>query len=214
MLGLHVVFAVDRAGLVGEDGETHHGIYDVGFLRHAPGLRILCPGSRRELQEMLRWAVNEQNGPVAIRYPRGGDRGFDESAWNPDMPVVSCKSGKDAAIITYGTMTHNALDAALQLQKQGIDAAVLRLLSIEPIPASQIRQHLPAGVPVIIAEEVGENCGIGQKLAYELPNNPVKCLDLGHQFVQHGAVDVLHTHYGIDADHIAKSVQEVHSHEN
>ena len=72
MLHLHVVLAVDRAGLVGEDGETHHGIYDVGFLRHAPGMTVLCPASLEEQKAMLRWAVQDYNGPVAIRYPRGG----------------------------------------------------------------------------------------------------------------------------------------------
>ena len=76
MLGLHVVFAVDRAGLVGEDGETHHGIFDVGFLRQAPGMVILAPASRAELADMLIWAVEEYNGPVAIRYPRGTDLAY------------------------------------------------------------------------------------------------------------------------------------------
>ena len=167
---------------------------------------------------MLRWAVEEQTGPVAIRYPRGGDRGFDESAWNPDRSVVACRSGKDAAIIAYGTMTHNALKAAQELQQKGIDATVLRLLSIEPIPVAELLGFLPENAPVVIAEETGANCGIGDTLSYELhqldPQRKIKHLDLGHQFVQHGAVDVLHTHYGIDADHIVKTVQEVLSYEN
>ena len=79
MLKLHVVLAVDRAGLVGEDGETHHGAFDVGFLRQAPDMKILSPASLAELREMLIWAVEGQKGPVAVRYPRGGDRGYSDS---------------------------------------------------------------------------------------------------------------------------------------
>ena len=218
MQQLHVILAIDRAGLVGEDGETHHGIYDIGFLRHAPGLRILCPGSRQELRGMLRWAVNEQNGPVAIRYPRGGDQGFDESAWNPVKPVIACKTGTDVAIVAYGNMTHAAMDAALKLQDFGISAAVLRLLCVEPLPAEQTADLLPEKLPVIVVEEVGENCGIGDSLAYALrrldPQRKVKHMDLGHQFVQHGSVDALRAHYGIDADHITECVQEVLKNEN
>ena len=72
MLNLHVVFAVDRAGLVGEDGETHHGVFDVGYLRQIPNMTVLCPANCAELADMLTWAVQEGSGPIAIRYPRGG----------------------------------------------------------------------------------------------------------------------------------------------
>ena len=218
MQNLHVVLAVDRAGLVGEDGETHHGIYDIGFLRHAPGLRILCPGSRQELRDMLRWAVKKQNGPVAIRYPRGGDRGFDASAWEPERPVVACRAGADVAIVAYGSMTHNAMEAAEKLQEKGISATVLRLLSVAPMPIDQIAALLPESAPVVIAEEISANCGIGDSLAYALRRldgqRKVKYLNLGDQFVQHGPVDTLHIHYGIDADHIVECAQEVLKHEN
>ena len=218
MQGLHVIFAVDRAGLVGEDGETHHGIYDIGFLRHAPGLRILCPGSRRELGEMLRWAVNEQNGPVAIRYPRGGDRGFDTSAWSPENPVISCRSGSDLTMIAYGNMTCNAMEAADKLEASGISVAVLRLTCVEPIPVKDIFELSPKGTPVMVIEEISGNCGVSDSLSCELqmldPGRRVIRLDLGHRYVQHGSVDKLHAHYGLDADHIVKCAQEVLKHEN
>ena len=99
MLHLHVIFAVDRAGLVGEDGETHHGLFDVGFLRQVPGLTILCPGCRAELREMLQWSVQKCSGPVAIRYPRGGDGAFLTGGRETLFRV-----GRDITLITYGTM--------------------------------------------------------------------------------------------------------------
>ena len=131
MLKLHVVLAVDRAGLVGEDGETHHGVFDVGFLRQIPGMRILCPGSCAELKEMLRWAVNEYDGPVAVRYPRGGNRSFDGCHWKvlPDIEragALSChRMGTDITLITYGTMIDQVMEAAELLAQGDVDGGLI-----------------------------------------------------------------------------------------
>ena len=215
MQNLHVVFAVDRAGLVGEDGETHHGIYDVGFLRHAPGLRILCPGSRKELQDMLSWAVSEQTGPVAIRYPRGGDGAVTGSDWNGSCSVTCCREGEDVTILSYGAVMKSVLSAADQLTEQGISAKVLRLMSVQPLPVDEIGKLIVADKPVIVVEETGTNCGVGDSIASALQNKAhVWRLDLGEQYVQHGAVDVLWSHYGISPEHIVKKVQEVQKNEN
>jgi len=215
MQNLHVVFAVDRAGLVGEDGETHHGIYDVGFLRHAPGLRILCPASRIELQDMLAWAVSEQTGPVAIRYPRGGDGTIVGSAWNGSCRVTCCRQGEDVTILSYGAVMNSALSAAEQLAERGVSAQVLRLMSVQPLPTDEIAALAVPNKPVIVVEETSANCGIGDALASALQSRTrVWCLNLGDQYVQHGAVDILWAHYGISAEHIIKKVQEVLSNEN
>ena len=218
MQNLHVVFAVDRAGLVGEDGETHHGIYDVGFLRHAPGLRILCPGSRQELQQMLRWAVMEQDGPVAIRYPRGGDQGAVEANWDSEKMVCCHRRGKDVTILTYGTLLRNGLTAADKLAEQGIEATVLRLLAVQPLPIEEIAQAVQTDAPLIVLEEASGNCGIRDSLAYELhqirPDMKVKGLDLGCRYIRHGAVDVLQDHYGIGPNAVVKLAREVLGYEN
>lgn len=220
MLNLHVVFGVDRAGLVGEDGETHHGIYDVGFLRHAPGLTVLAPASCKELEEMLVWAVKEQSGPVAIRYPRGSDRGYTESAWNADltMSAVCHRTGNDIILLTYGTLLKNTLDAAELLAKQGIAASVLRLMSLSPLPVAQIADMLPQNSHLVVVEEVSARCGICQELAYKLrkvrPDCRVNGIDLGDCYVRHGAVDALYDHYGLSPNAITKYVLEVHQSEN
>jgi len=214
MLKLHVVLAVDRAGLVGEDGETHHGVFDVGFLRQAPGMKILCPASCLELKNMLRWAVLDQNGPVALRYPRGGDRNYTDSAWTGDISTVKChRSGKDATIVTYGTMLENAMDAAELLEKQGVQIAVLRLLCISPLPMESLAMQLSQGGPVFFAEEMLHGSGIGEAFAWELrhiqPNRRVECIDLGNEFVTHGSVASLYRHYGLDGVGIAERIMEV-----
>ena len=219
MLGLHVIFAIDRAGLVGEDGETHHGIYDVGFLRHAPGLRVLCPASCKEQQDMLRWAIQEQCGPVAIRYPRGGDRSYHESAWSADNGCVCCHStGTDVTIITYGTTLQNVMDAAEILENNGVHAAVLRLLQVNPLPDEEILRQTAAAKHVVVVEEVGSNCGIcdaiARKIFMENPECRVDSINLGCEYVQHGSVDALYAHHGLSAQKIADSILEVHQGED
>ncbi len=218
MLGLHAVFAVDRAGLVGEDGETHHGVFDVGFLRQAPGLKILCPGSCLELSHMLSWAVTRQNGPVAIRYPRGGDRDYIGSAWQEDQRVCCHRAGRDVTIITYGTLLQNAMEGAALLSQNGIEATVLRLLAVEPLPIDELIPLLSENKYYVIMEETAGNSGIGESLAcalYErIPGCRVDRFDLGHQYITHGSIPALYSHYHLDSRSIADHIKEVHSGEN
>lgn len=215
MLHLHVVFAVDRAGLVGEDGETHHGIYDVGFLRHAPGLTVLSPSSREELQQMLRWAVEEQDGPVAIRYPRGSDRGDIESAWDAATDGVIFDSvNASVQLLTYGSLVQNAKDAAKILKIKGVDVGVTRLLKLAPLPIETVARSLPPNVTVIVLEETSANCGICQELSHGLRNLRSDCkvygVDLGNKYVTHGTMADLYDQYGLSAEKVADFAMEVH----
>lgn len=219
MLHLHVVLAVDRAGLVGEDGETHHGIYDVGFLRHAPGMTVLCPASLAEQKSMLKWAIKEYNGPVAVRYPRGGNRGFEGNNWNPTADVsraggLAChRMGKDMTLVTYGTMLDNTLKAAEILAQQGVEATVLRLLTVAPLPVYQVLTLMSETEHILVIEETAGGCGIREELAWELQHIKsgirVDGIDLGHQFVTHGDMNSLYRHYGLDGESIAKYALEV-----
>ncbi len=214
MLNLHVVFGVDRAGLVGEDGETHHGIYDVGFLRHAPGMTVLAPASRIELKDMLTWAVEKQSGPVAIRYPRGSDRGYTDSAWDADNTVICHRKGDDITLITYGVLLDNVMQAAALLSKQGIEATVLRLTKLTDLPVTDIMQSISTNKRIVVLEEVAGHCGICSELACKLMDCKVSGVDLGDQYVTHGAVNTLYDHYGLSPEAIQNYVLEVHRDEN
>ena len=218
MLHLHVVFAIDRAGLVGEDGETHHGIYDVGFLRHAPGLTLLAPASRKELEKMLVWAVEEQTGPVAIRYPRGGDRGFEDCLWNVDNPVITHRSGDDVTLITYGVLLDNVMKAAELLRDNGIEATVLRLARLTDLPVDTIIKSASANKRIVVLEEISGQCGICQELTYALqkicPECHVSGIDLGKRYVSHGNINTLYEHYGLSPEAIKNYVMEAHQSEN
>jgi len=211
MLKLPVVLAVDRAGLVGEDGETHHGIFDVGFLRQIPGMRVLCPCSCEELRQMLRWAVTERPGPVAIRYPRGGDCGYSGCDWQgTENDVVCHRSGDDVTIITYGTLLNNAMAAAELLAEHGVEAAVLRLLSVSYLDAGQICSRLSCKKNVFVMEEVCGGSGIREALASaiheHLPACHVTGVDLGHNYVTHGSMDSLYQKHGLDARSVCDSI--------
>ena len=219
MLHLHVVFAVDRAGLVGEDGETHHGIYDVGFLRHAPGMMVLCPASLQEQSQMLQWAVKKYNGPVAVRYPRGGNRSFDGCHWKPIAGIektgaLAChRMGADVTLITYGTMIEQVMEAAELLAQQGVEATVLRLLTVAPLPEYHILTMMSDTPHVVIIEEAAGGCGIREDLAWRLqhlrPEIRTDGIDLGHHYITHGDLKSLYQHYGLDAASVAAYVQEV-----
>ena len=206
MLKLHVVLAIDRAGLVGEDGETHHGVFDVGFLSQVPNMTILCPVSLAEQQDMLRWAVKDFDGPIAVRYPRGGDCGYTASDWGEGS--VKChRQGKDVTLISYGTISNHIMEAAELLAAEGIEATVLRLMQVAPLPVEEIRALLP-DAPVIVAEEVCTGSGIGHMLAARLHEYDFTIMDLGDKFVTHGAMNTLYEHYGLDARSIADRARE------
>ena len=211
MLKLHVVFAVDRAGLVGEDGETHHGVFDVGYLRQIPGMTLLAPASCAELEAMLDFAVNECDGPVAIRYPRGGDGRYTGAQFG-DSGIVTHREGESCAIITYGTLINQALAAAEILSQQGLEAKVIRLTTLNPLPVDALKRALAGIENVFVVEETCNGSGICAAVSHEV----CKCtsLDLGGEYVTHGSIAQLYQKHGLDEMSIAKKIQEVLIHEN
>ena len=218
LLKLHVVLAVDRAGLVGEDGATHHGVFDVGFLRQIPGVHLLSPASLEEQGRMLRWAVSDFDGPVAVRYPRGGDAGFTGCCWTPDAPVCSHRPGDEIAIVTYGTLVNSALEAASLLENAGIEAGVFRLMQLNPIPVAALESALHGYRHIVILEEACSGSGMYEALCAELasrvPGAIFHRIDLGNDFIPHGAVCDLYSHYGLDASSVANTVKKVLTDEN
>ena len=208
MLHLHVIFAVDRAGLVGEDGETHHGVFDVGFLRQIPGLTILCPGCRSELKEMLIWAVRKCTGPVAIRYPRGGGGAFLTAGRETLFRV-----GRDITIVTYGTMINQVISAADQLALRGIEAEVLRLRTIKPLDMEAVTTSVRKTGRLLVVEEAEGVGSVGHELIEKLSQRGVPVIysgqNIGDRFVTHGAMAELYRHLNLDAEAIVRRAEEV-----
>ena len=166
---------------------------------------------------MLRWAVNCASGPVAIRYPRGGDRGYAVSAWSEEEqnhPVECCRAGNDITIVTYGAITDNVMEAAKLLSAKGVDVNVLRLLSVSPLLDSSVLSEHFRGKNVIVVEETMESSGIGGEIATLLPNHRVTRMNLGDKFVTHGDINSLYKHCGLDAHSITERTLEVLKNEN
>ena len=199
---LHVVFCVDRAGLVGSDGETHHGSFDLSYLSSVPYMQILCPASFAELERMLDMAVNEMDGPVAIRYPRGSEgiyRGC-ESA-----PSVKLLDGKDITLAAYGTEINIMLELAHRLKEQGISADVIKLSSLHLHPYDDVLASLEKTGVFFMAEEVCDSACVADSIlaAAERSGIPLKAaynVNLGSGVVVHGSVDELRRHCGLDTD--------------
>lgn len=209
---LHVVLAVDRAGLVGEDGETHQGIFDIAYLSSVPGMTILCPASFAELKSMLEHALFKVRGSVSVRYPRGGEGRFRQNTGVEGTAVV--RRGDTFTLIAYGTMINVVLDAADLLEEQGVSVRVLKLNSIRPLDMVPIHQAIRETGHLLVAEECVSSGCVGQQIASQLlesgkMSGSLTLVNLGEQFVPHGTVEQLRKLCGIDAATIAKKALEV-----
>lgn len=214
--GLHVVLGVDRAGLVGPDGETHQGCFDPLFLSEIPGFTVLCPANFAELRSMLRQAVFQVAGPVAVRYPRGGEGAFREDA--SSEPVVCLREGGGATLLAYGRMVNHVLDAAELLSKDyGIDARVLKLNQIAPLDIEILNPWFRGGEILAVPEDAfGAGC-VGQRISAILTEHgraPGKLVlrNLGRTFAPEGSVAQLEEHFGLDAGGIAEAVWKAVDH--
>ena len=211
---LHVVLGVDRAGLVGADGETHHGCLDVSYLTSIPGFTVLCPASFAELRTMLHQALFEIDGPVAIRYPRGGEGVF--NADTSTQAVVRMRDGCQAVLITYGTLVEQALSAAEELERSGISTRVVKLNRIAPLDTAAILRETEGAKTVLILEDCFENGSVGQQLAAAMEEAGQCCphmilQNLKDHFAPEGTVDQLRHRFGLDADGVVKTVKEAMS---
>ena len=211
--GLHVVFAVDRAGLVGEDGETHHGVFDVAYLSSVPGMRILCPANFAELRVMLRHAVLELTGPAAVRYPRGGEGALTALCGAEGASVV--RQGTDITLIAYGTMINEALSAADLLEERGVSAQVLKLNSIAPLDMDAIAVCVERTAGrLLVAEECAAIGSAGERLCAGLAQKgislrAVRLCSAGEGYLPQGAVTELRRLCGLDHASLERAALEV-----
>jgi len=212
---LPVTFLLDRAGIVGEDGPTHHGVFDYAYLRHIPNMTIMAPKDENELRHMLYTAIYH-NGPVAIRYPRGNGQGVPIN--DPFHPIeIGCSeklySGRDVVFLATGVMVEPCLGARELLAKEGIQAGVVNARFVKPIDAAMVRDLAESGAVIVTVEDHVLQGGFGSAVL-ECINSQhltgVKLLRLGlpDQFIEHGGRDHLLAQFGLTADGISAAAKE------
>ncbi|NMA67474.1 MAG: 1-deoxy-D-xylulose-5-phosphate synthase [Clostridiaceae bacterium] len=208
---LNVIFAIDRCGIVGDDGETHQGIYDISYLYTIPYMTILSPASPNELRSMLDYAIKEHRGPIAIRYPRGSGQEFQGSDVRFEFGKgVVLKEGRDLTIIAVGSMVLNALKAAQLLEDKGISCEVINPRCLRPIDDVLILNSAKKTGKVAIVQDVIKNGGFGSFVSEFLSNNlpGVGILNLGlpDKGIEHGETSLILKKYGLDARGIKTSI--------
>ena len=203
----HVIFAVDRCGLVGEDGATHHGAFDASYLRQIPGMTVLSPATAPELRECLRSAVQDLTGPVAIRYPRGNCLSESELQYSP-APGAS----PAVTIVSYGIMRGQACAAANLLAENGITCDVIGMTCIKPLPAEEILASARKTGFVIVLEDTVEAGSVGREILSILARSDFFCraklMNLGDRFIPHGDQASLYHYAKIDAQSVYQAVLE------
>lgn len=206
---LPVVFAMDRGGLVGEDGPTHHGVFDLSFLRIVPNMILMAPKDENELQHMLKTAL-DHHGPAAVRYPRGNGYGVAMDK-NPEaLPIGKgelLREGEDILLIGIGTTVYPAMEAAQRLERQGISAAVINARFVKPLDQDLIFDWARKIGKIVTIEENVLQGGFGSavlEMLQEISFFPKSFVRLGipDTFVVHGPQSTLRNLYGIDADGI------------
>ncbi|MDR0239937.1 MAG: 1-deoxy-D-xylulose-5-phosphate synthase [Deltaproteobacteria bacterium] len=213
---LPVVFCLDRAGLVGEDGPTHHGVFDIAYLRHIPHMKLLAPRDEDMLRHALATALN-CSGPVALRYPRGAGYG---APMNPRLAILPTgrgemlAEGKDALVITLGSRVHPALEAVQRLHEEtGAMCAVFDPIWAKPLPEEELLE-LAARYDTILLMEEGVRAGGFSSSVLELwadqgalKGQRIRRLGIPDSFVEHGAQQELRVQIGLCVDGIAAALQ-------
>lgn len=210
---LPVVFILDRAGIVGNDGETHQGIFDLSFLGSIPNMTIMAPKDGEELEEMLAYAI-DFGKPIAIRFPRGAAYEEKEEGWTPITYGKSevIKSGSEVCILAVGSMVKQAEELSEMLTEEGISYSLVNARFVKPIDEEQIRELAKNHRLLVTMEDNVEHGGYGQNVAAfickeQLPLRHIN-VSIKDQFVEHGKVEELYARLGLDAKSVKEQILE------
>ncbi|WP_040228777.1 1-deoxy-D-xylulose-5-phosphate synthase [Bhargavaea cecembensis] len=214
---LNVFVGIDRAGLVGADGETHQGVFDIAFLRSMPNFTIMMPKDENEGQHMVRTALSYDGGPIALRYPRGNGIGVPMDEELKEIPIGSweiLKEGRDAAIVTFGTTIPMAFAAAERLMAKGIDAAIVNARFIKPFDEEMLKNLLDRQIPIMTVEEAVLAGGFGSAVLefasdHGFHDAVIGRMGIPDQFIEHGNVGELLEEIGMTDENLAIRIEEL-----
>jgi 1-deoxy-D-xylulose-5-phosphate synthase len=221
MQNLHVVMCIDRAGIVGADGETHQGLLDMAFLRIIPNITIMAPQDFQELENMMDFAINKMNTPVAIRYPRGGEKKIEIIESNEEQiqrlenkKAKVLKTGQDATIVAIGKMVERALEVSNILEKDNIKCDVINASFIKPLDANTIKESIVKTKKLFTIEDGTIEGGLYTEVLEMISNKNLENIQIhglayNDKFVQHGTPDELEKMNGLDAESIAEKIKSL-----
>lgn len=213
---LNVIFGIDRSGLVGADGETHQGVFDVGFLTQFPNMTVTMPKDENEARDLVYTAMQHSQGPFAIRYPRGNGYGV---PLNKNKSLIELgtweqlSTGQDVTLISYGPTVHTIIEAAELLTKEDISATVLNARFIKPMDIKKLHEVGRSNQPVLIAEEGMLNGGLGSQIATFFIEhgytNLIKRIGIEDEYIEHGNVDQILEDLNLTAKPIAQEAKQL-----
>ncbi|ACD95898.1 1-deoxy-D-xylulose-5-phosphate synthase [Trichlorobacter lovleyi] len=210
---LPVVFALDRGGVVGNDGPTHHGVFDLSYLRHIPNMTLMAPRDENELQHMLKTAI-DFNGPIALRYPRGNGYGVPLDQDLKPLTIGKAellREGADGVLVALGSMVYPALDAAAELATEGLDLSVVNARFVKPLDAELLLQLVKRFGRLVTLEENALQGGFGTAVLELLEEQGLQAqvLRIGYpdQYIEQGEQHELRAMHGLDKEGIAKSAR-------
>ncbi|MFB7033522.1 1-deoxy-D-xylulose-5-phosphate synthase [Bacillus altitudinis] len=214
---LNVFIGIDRAGLVGADGETHQGVFDIAFMRHMPNMVLMMPKDENEGQHMVNTAIQYDDGPIAMRFPRGNGLGVKMDEQLKTIPIGSwevLRPGKDAVILTFGTTIKMALQAAEELQKEGKSIRVVNARFIKPLDEGMLNEILSEGLPILTIEEAVLQGGFGSSVLEYIHDKKashikVERMGIPDDFIEHGSVDALLEEIGLTKTQVAETLRDL-----
>ncbi|MGP7816189.1 1-deoxy-D-xylulose-5-phosphate synthase [Niallia sp. 01092] len=214
---LNVFIGIDRAGLVGADGETHQGVYDIAFLRHMPNLVLMMPKDENEGQHMVHTAIQYNDGPIAMRFPRGNGLGVKMDKTLKTIPIGSwevVKEGTDAAILTFGTTIEMALQASSMLEKQGVSVKIINARFIKPLDEKMLFELLNMQMPILTIEEAVLQGGFGSyvlEFAHEqgFVSSVIDRMGIPDEFIEHGDVTSLLNEINFNTEEVVKRIATI-----
>ncbi|WP_086427720.1 1-deoxy-D-xylulose-5-phosphate synthase [Staphylococcus cornubiensis] len=212
---LNVIFGVDRSGLVGADGETHQGVFDVGFLTQFPNMIVMMPKDENEAKDLVYTAMHHEQGPIAIRYPRGNGLGVEITEKRQHLPIGTWENlteGQDVALISYGPTLTTLVEVAKTLAKQGIHARVINARYIKPMDTAVLDDLGAQNIAVVTVEESMLNGGLGSQIANYFTDhgytNRIKRLGIDDEYIEHGDVDQILEDLGLTHDPLVHTIQQ------
>lgn len=213
----NVVFAIDRAGFVGPDGDTHHGVYDIAYLRHIPNLVLMMPKDENELRHMLYTAVQYEDGPIAVRYPRIQGQGVQLDEEFRAIPIgtwETVRDGTDVVALAVGPMVGLALEAAAQLEKEGVNLRVVNARFLKPLDEDMLAALADEKLPILSIEEGSVRGGFGSAVLewfadHDVHGIPLKTMGVPDRFIEHGSIADQRAESGLTVEALMVNVRSL-----